>query len=65
MVMMALEGIERVLNVGDLRVVRNAIASHMHTEQASVLDEKFLLRTVVCSVRNPHGYKMWFYDGGF
>lgn len=31
MVMMALEGIERVLSVGDLRVVRNAIASHSHS----------------------------------
>lgn len=33
MVMMALEGIERVLSVGDLRVVRNAIASHSHGDQ--------------------------------
>lgn len=33
MVMMALEGIERVLSVGDLRVVRNAIASHSHADQ--------------------------------
>lgn len=33
MVMMALEGIERVLSVGDLRVVRNAIASHSHDDQ--------------------------------
>lgn len=33
MVMMALEGIERVLSVGDLRVVRSAIASHSHAEQ--------------------------------
>ena len=33
MVMMALEGIERVLSVGDLRVVRSAIASHSHADQ--------------------------------
>lgn len=33
MVMMALEGIERVLSVGDLRVVRNAIASHSHGDK--------------------------------
>ncbi|CBN80104.1 conserved unknown protein [Ectocarpus siliculosus] len=32
MVMMALEGIERVLSVGDLRVMRNAIASHSHAD---------------------------------
>ncbi|CAM9262705.1 unnamed protein product [Ascophyllum nodosum] len=33
MVMMALEGIERVLSVGDLQVVRNAIASHSNAEK--------------------------------
>lgn len=33
MVMMALEGIERVLSVGDLRVVRSAIASHSQADQ--------------------------------
>lgn len=35
MVMMALEGIERVLSVGDLRVVRNAIASHSNSDKVS------------------------------
>lgn len=36
MVMMALEGIERVLSVGDLRVMRNAIASHSHADPDQV-----------------------------
>ena len=36
MVMMALEGIERVLSVGDLRVVRNAIASHSNSDKVSL-----------------------------
>lgn len=35
MVMMALEGIERVLSVGDLRVVRNAMASHSNSDKVS------------------------------
>lgn len=38
MVMMALEGIERVLSVGDLRVVRNAIASHSHADKVGSVE---------------------------
>ncbi len=52
MVMMALEGIERVLSVGDLRVVRNAIASHSHSHGdqgcAGCIDQVCAVR---CNVR--------------